>query len=319
MDLMPMEAVFERDIDLLILEELRANEDFRTKFRSLVGLPPGQDLNFKGAWHSVCHPTLGESDLVVEFSDQGESVHAVLIENKVDAIPQPDQAVRYRKRGEAGIGEGLWQRFTTCILAPEQYLRNTSDAGLYDTKVSYETLSEIIGTSLKGFPERAKFRQELLKQAIDQNRRGYSPKQDDRVTLFWRNYWESVTARFPALRMKEPGPKPSEATWIEFHPFDFPEGFWIYHKLKEGTVDLQTPVKADRFPDLAQACKPWLKEGMQVVKTGKSCSIRVAVPKLEHAGDFAEQKQAAFAGMEAAAQMAGLGPHFFSMTESLVQ
>ncbi len=307
MDLMPVEAVLERDIDLLILEELWANEDFRTKFRSLVGLSPGQDWKFKGAWHSVCHPTLGESDLVVEFSDPEGSLHAVLIENKVDAIPQPDQANRYRKRGEVGIDEGLWQGFTTCILAPEYYLRNTPDAGLYETKVSYETLSELVGASLKGFPERARFRQELLKHAIDQNRRGYSPKQDDKVTLFWRNYWEGVTARFPDLRMKEPGSKPADASWIEFHPFDFPKGFWIYHKLKEGTIDLQTPVKADRLQDLALACEPWLKEGMQVVKTGKSCSIRMAVPRLDHAGDFAEQKQVAFVGMEAAAQMASLG------------
>ena len=302
MDIMPVEAVFERDIDLLVLEELWANEDFRTKFRPLVGLPSGHDWKFKGTWHSVCHPTLGESDLVVESSDQGDSVHAVLIENKVDAIPQPDQANRYRKRGVAGM-----DGFTACILAPEQYLRSTPDAELYDTKVSYETLSELVGTSLKRFPERAKYRQELLRNAIDQNRRGYSPKQDEKVTLFWRNYWECVTARFPDLRMKEPGPKPADATWIEFHPFAFPKGFWIVHKLKEGTVDLQTPVKADRLPDLALACKPWLKEGMQVVKTGKSSSIRMAVQKLDPAGDFAEQKQAAFAGMEAAAQMASLG------------
>jgi hypothetical protein len=307
MDFPLLETVMERDIDLLILEELWANEDFRTKFRSFVGLPSDRDLKFKGAWHSVCHPTLGESDLVVEFSDQEGSLHAVLIENKVDAIPQPDQANRYRKRGEVGIDEGLWQRFTTCILAPERYLRNTSEAGLYDTKVSYETLSELVGTSLKGLPERAKYRQELLKHAIDQNRRGYSPKQDDRVTLFWRNYWECVTARFPDLRMKEPGPKPAEATWIEFHPFGFPKGFWIYHKLKEGTIDLQTPVKEDRLPDLVLACKAWLKEGTQVVKTGKSCSIRTAVQKLDPACDFAEQKQEAFAGMEAAAFMASLG------------
>lgn len=313
MDFPLLETVMERDIDLLILEELWANEDFRTKFRSFVGLPSDRDLKFKGAWHSVCHPTLGESDLVVKFSDQGGSVHAVLIENKVDAIPQPDQANRYRKRGEAGIDEGVWQGFTTCILAPEYYLRNTPDAGLYDTKVSYEALSELLGTSLKGFPERARFRQELLKHAIDQNRRGYSPKQDDKVTLFWRNYWESVTARFPDLRMKEPGSKPADASWIDFHPFDFPKGFWIYHKLKEGTIDLQTPVKAERLQDLALACEPWLKEGMQVVKTGKSCSIRMEVSRLDHAGDFAEQKQAAFAGMEAAAQMASLGKHITTL------
>lgn len=313
MDIMPLEAVFERDIDLLVLEELWANEDFRTRFSSLIGLSLDRDLRFKGAWHSVCHPTLGESDLVVEFSDQEGSLHAVLIENKVDAIPQPDQANRYRKRGEAGMDEGIWQSFTTCILAPGQYLRNTPDAGFYDAKVSYETLSELVGTSKKGFPERAKFCQEHLKHAIDQNRRGYSPKQDDKVTLFWRDYWECVTARFPDLRMKEPGSKPADATWIEFHPFDFPKGFWIVHKLKEGTIDLQTPVKADRLQDLALACKPWLKEGMQVVKTGKSCSIRLAVPKLDPAADFAEQKQAAFAGMEAAAQMASLGNHLITL------
>jgi len=107
--------------------------------------------------------------------------------------------------------------------------------------------------------------------------------------------------------MKEPGSKPADASWIEFHPFDFPIGFWIYHKLKEGFIDLQTPVKADRLPDLALACKPWLKEDMRVVKTGKSCSIRMGVPILDPAGDFAEQKKTVLAGLEAAVLMASLG------------
>src|SRR6478672_5986605 len=58
-DVQFIECVAERDIDLLLLEELHVSAAFRVW---LVGQAFGQDVcctRFLAAWHSVSHPTLG--------------------------------------------------------------------------------------------------------------------------------------------------------------------------------------------------------------------------------------------------------------------
>lgn len=112
-DLRFIVCVTERDIDLLILEELAVNEDFcRWLVRRLPGEPNYQ--NTLGAWHSVCDTTLGESDIVYAFVAATGKRIAVLIENKIGAPPQPEQAERYKQRGSKGIDRGDWDDCVTC-------------------------------------------------------------------------------------------------------------------------------------------------------------------------------------------------------------
>lgn len=90
-----MEAVAERDIDLLILEVLTVSREFAQWFYQENHLVPPTEGKSK-AFHSVSDAELGESDIVVLY-DNG---HAILIENKIGAIAQKDQARRYQQRGE---------------------------------------------------------------------------------------------------------------------------------------------------------------------------------------------------------------------------
>src|SRR5262245_25450683 len=96
-----LESVDERDIDLLLLEELEVSEPFRRWFWSSCGLGYPEHCAMAGVWHSISHPKFGESDLIVLVCDGAGPATALLVENKVDAPPQPDQATRYRRRGEA--------------------------------------------------------------------------------------------------------------------------------------------------------------------------------------------------------------------------
>ena len=64
-DILAIEKVFERDVDLLVLEELHVSEPFR---RWLIEKVIGPDLGlgrFVGAWHSV--PSLRVSSLSPAF------------------------------------------------------------------------------------------------------------------------------------------------------------------------------------------------------------------------------------------------------------
>jgi hypothetical protein len=90
-----IEAVTERDIDLLLLEELSVSDEFPLWLYSIVA-GANDAPSCEGAWHSISDPSLGESDLIVIY----ENGVAVLLENKIDAPAQPEQGQRYRARGE---------------------------------------------------------------------------------------------------------------------------------------------------------------------------------------------------------------------------
>src|SRR6266446_6305035 len=95
-----IEAVAERDIDLLLLEEFHVSDEFRSWFVNQVLPDSLTNTSFEGAWHSVTQPRLGESDLLVIVAGSTGGRMALLIENKIDAPPQPEQGARYRERGQ---------------------------------------------------------------------------------------------------------------------------------------------------------------------------------------------------------------------------
>lgn len=91
-------SVTERDIDLLLLEELNVSEVFCRWFYNRV-TGRRDTPRCEGAWHSVSDAQLGESDLIAIY-DNGV---VVMLENKIDAAAQPEQGARYRRRGEKGV------------------------------------------------------------------------------------------------------------------------------------------------------------------------------------------------------------------------
>jgi len=203
--------VAERDIELLLLEELKVNPEFAGWLFELAYKASGSTPDCIGAWHSVSHPQLGESDLIVIY----ENNSATLIENKIDAPAQPEQADRYRLRGYDGYKDGFWRDFVTCILAPMRYLEGKKEADNYDLKISYETVRGWFKTNEV---RRFGYRANVFDQAIEQNRRGYSPVVDADVTKFWELYWELVSSEFPSLETSRPQLKPARADWPEFRP-----------------------------------------------------------------------------------------------------
>ena len=77
-------SIAERDIDLLVMEELSVSTEFREWFSSRVFGEPIYQSEI-GTWHSVSDVQLGESDLVFLFEAVDGPRTAVLIENKIDA------------------------------------------------------------------------------------------------------------------------------------------------------------------------------------------------------------------------------------------
>src|SRR5450759_1486616 len=100
-----IEAIYERDVDLLLLEELSVSSEFASW---LVDQPDLSEITF-GSLDSVQHSVVDqgcESDLILIFLDTSGDPHALLIENKINAPAQPGG---YRTRAEAGIAAGRWK------------------------------------------------------------------------------------------------------------------------------------------------------------------------------------------------------------------
>lgn len=284
-----IEAVAERDIDLLLLEESHASEAFRTWLAHRTGSKDADQCQFVGAWHSVTHPNLGESDLILILSTPEEKKRAILIEDKIDADPQPEQADRYQRRGRVGTERGFWDEFCTCLVAPERYLQQVRGSERYDFTISYEEVREWYRLTGPDSP-RNQYKIRLLDEAIEQNRRGYTAVPHPAVTEMYHRYYDLVQEKSPELRMRRPDSVPAKSDWVRFFPDGLSDEMVLRHKFGFGRVDLEIKGYGDRVEELRAANASLLSDGMDVLQTSKSASICVFVPTVDRFGGFDAQR-----------------------------
>lgn len=238
-------SVAERDVDFILLEELGVSDDFGAWFAARVYETPVFKKRI-GAWHSVSDAKLGESDLVFLLEATDGSRKSVLIENKIDAPPQPDQGQRYRERGEQGLQDDSWDEFRTCIIAPRRYLSSSKHSEIYDSEISYEEImAHFVSRGIQD--ARFTYRASLIQEGIEQNRRGYQPKISEPMTMFVRDYVAYVRENFPDLGVEDAKPRPAGSTWIQFHPKGMPKSVQIPHQVTAGFVKILLSGKADQL------------------------------------------------------------------------
>lgn len=263
----------ERDIDLLLCSELHAAGPVRDHF---AGVWPNRPVKFAGAW--VSHSEIdGESDLVIEF--QGDNRHFVLlVENKIAAEFQPDQAARYVERA------ARWRRHpsievVTVLLCPSEYISRPSTE-LFDKTIAFE---DLIGTLRDASDNRSAFLAQTLMDGIESYRRGYVAIPDQAVTSVWAAIWKIASQEYQLLNMEKPSTKPGRSTWIYLRR---PSGFneddtkrcVVAYKADRGQVDLQFSGMSQH--ELEQLFGDLVETDMSVVKASKSASVRVSVPPI---------------------------------------
>lgn len=90
------------------MEEWCVNPDFAKFFLKNIS-SADFDIADRSAWHSITDEAYGESDIVLTFRSSGQSI-AVLVEDKIDAAPQPDQAKRYQFRADKMKSSGRFDQ-----------------------------------------------------------------------------------------------------------------------------------------------------------------------------------------------------------------
>src|SRR6185312_3450395 len=283
-DLPVVLAVQERDIGLLVLEELHATPAFATWWAAQLGL---HEATFDGAWHSVSNAD-GETDVLLRVQADGERV-GILVENKIAAGEQHEQDVRYHLRGTEGIKLGWFTRYLTCMVAPQAYLAGLADDSRYDARIPYESIAAWFAEQPGA---RATWRCRVMHEAVTQGRQGYVKVVSEAVTAFHRDYHAYLCLTQPALHMAPPTPKGARGHWIIVQAQGWPPGLWLNHHMSSKTGDsvdlgLKGFTQADILPRVGA-----LPPAIIPITSGKQAGLSIRVPTIDYKGSVAAQTDA---------------------------
>lgn len=194
----------ERDIDLLLVEELYSC----TNFVSWIAAKAAMDgrINSSIVLHSKRRTrNRREIDIFCEIKFNDGASGAILIENKLDASEQHEQAESYRE--ELSILAENYQQKAMLLVCPQAYSTQHSEfSGKFDAMISYESLARYFGEKEGGASSehrRYRFRRELLEQAINKSRRGYEPIPNATIGDFNAEYCDLLARAAPEII---PGP-----------------------------------------------------------------------------------------------------------------
>jgi hypothetical protein len=273
-------GVCERDVDLLLLGEFVANPGFVQWFIASIGFTEALGGALVRAERSATLSN-GESDLelLLEHPSTGDK-YMLMLENKIAAGFQPQQAERYKRRGQAHISRGECTSFRTVLIAPQKYLGKVSSKKGFDAVITYEAILKWFEKEYRNQP-RLQYLSRMLEAAIEKSTYGYQPLEDKPVTAFWRRYWLLSCQIAPELELPEPTGKPAKSSFIYFQPSELPKGVRLCHKVTRGNVDLQFAGLGRYANQLRRKLNGFLGNNLEVAKTAKSAAVRLHVTRMD--------------------------------------
>lgn len=288
----------ERDFDRLFIEELAFDKEFYEAFAQALGIDP---LPIASIRHSVYEDfgglARGETDIFVSFEDGG----ALMIENKIDATFQPDQAARYRARATHHMIKGADVK--TVLIAPAVYLA-TVPLNDWDLMCSYAMIADCLG---KQSP-RSQWRRSILREAGNRAAKlqdmvisSASRKMASAELLAFKTAWHTMIGA-----SSEWAANPQKGAMDEFlyAPVDNPFGLRIWHHPFSGYISVQN---LQRFPIIETAeFAATLPEGFYIAKTDKSTYLNAATPAIDMTANFTDEIENVEEGMRIAKQAINL-------------
>lgn len=284
-----LQSVTERDIDLLLMEEFHVSDEFVTWFCGELGL---HGVSPAGTWHSLSD-TDGESDLLLRVLKEGRRL-GILIENKVAAPEQDLQAERYHLRGIKFREQGKLDDYVTVMCAPSRYLDALSQDSVYQHRVSYERIAAWFDQQ-EG--RRAAWRHQIMLEAIDQGRRGYTMVVNKTTTEFHLAYWEFLRQRHPRIHMTRPKNRGSKSNWIVMKGHDFPKDVKMHHKLDQKVMEIGFPKR--KVTDVLALKSDW-PDDISVVQKDGTAALAISVPAIDMNLGFEAQLPAVEKALDAA-------------------
>ena len=259
----------ERDADFAIISAFEKNKEVRKLFLEGFRDVDSQIIETR---HSYMQQeegfSIGESDIVF-FMEDSKGPFAILIEDKIKANAQPNQAERYKVRAKnlKINGKKLSESDTRIFLcAPKSYLNPDSEnVKGYEHLIKYE---DIVVLLPEGSLERS-----VLEQA---SREDSCVVPDQGVTNFWNGMRSFVDKYYKGkLLMKgKAGNKPSGSVWQEFDTGI--DGCILVMKVDQRKVALEFKQMGPRLDELNNLLKN-LKINKEAIRTNKGKSVSASI------------------------------------------
>jgi hypothetical protein len=312
----------ERDVDLLLVEELKCSGDFVhwfvDKLSAIVGSP------IKITTSEVTHSkrrtyNRREIDICLALKARSGSPTYLLIENKLDTSEQFEQAESYRAEAELFVKSGEARGAYTVLVCPDAYSRQHRQfSSKFDANISYEEISLYLAERARQSGElglRLRHRHEILEQAITKSRRGYQAVPLAIIEQFNAKYVALALKECPTLKagpsMLKEG-RPGESKTMIFAPETLPNWQFlpqmrIVHQLREGNANVNFYGWGDHFTKLAGMMAADLTDtpyrlvpAVNKRANGKSgLMIVVETPVIDNLSGFDAQSGSILAGMKA--------------------
>lgn len=290
----------EQHVDFLLEEEFASNPEFLKFFiRAAEASRPVGETAERSRFSEPCDvwecdavrsvtTSAGESDVLVVYrsNDQKHPRVAILIENKIGAGFQSDQAHRYQVRGREGIPRN-WDAFWTCLVCPEKYIKGFAG---FDSRVSLEMLHPFFN---RVSDQRSQFKAGVIERAFH-SFDSHGPRNVDPVMTKFREYYAEQAAEY-FQRIPDPieWDPPRDAwyddSWFTFRSSIMPKGIVVIHKAKPGVVHFSCSKNAkERLDQILEGCDH--PKAIEAVK--KHNRFELNVPPITEFNDPSQHRRA---------------------------
>jgi hypothetical protein len=269
-DICAINKFVERDIDMLLAEELRVSPSFGKWVMAKFGV--ADTLIYPATSSNVSVVEDGsEADVIATFATADGSLHRLFVENKIDAMLMPEQLERYVRRGDGELRRGLVKAFSVLFFTPSNY--RSPNLPINVEQISFEQAADFL-QSEKDL--RSHYRASLLLKALPLRN---SIERDARVMEsdpYIKEWWDKV---YGMLEREFPGffiHKTHYPRSVYFAPETPGQARYLRLDFKghKGEIDLafkNVPVEMLRSQLLNAGAAPG-----NLVANGKSSAIQIA-------------------------------------------
>ena len=299
--------VYERDTDAAFLRLFRENSNFARSFiKAVTGRAIDSAAQVEGQRRHV--GSTGSIDISIRYP----CGLLVLIENKIDAgysVTQDGhgQPQRYQRTVATYRESGV--EVYSVLLAPENYIKSSHLAGMFDRRVTYESLREEITASDA----------ELIEAAIRQAKAPYEPIPNTGAITFFASIRKMVMEHYPDLFMKrDPNPSGIRPTDSRTVYFDTARSLHSHAAIRRPRMSLQcwdseapsasVKIMMDGLAHLAKHApvpSDLADIGGYLRPAGRSLGIVIDTPRLDTQRPFQDQWDDIVEALEAAIRLQG--------------
>lgn len=267
-----IDRVYERDIDLYIVNKLMNDNNFVNLFLSKLSL---SDYKVNKCIHSGDSK---DSEIIVILEKDNDKV-GLLIENNINTNSMASKYNSYFNRGDKLVKDGMFSKFCVFLTAPRKYL--SDDNNNYYYKLSYEEILDSVSND--------EFGKELFVKAISEKVESETKVETKTDSDFIDKYYAFIEQFYPMLDVNRMEKVDGSEKNCPIFNIPVSNLIKIYHKANNGQVDMIFPNTADKYMEIYNMSKPFMKENMKLHAIGKITALRIIVPVVDFNKNFDEQ------------------------------